>query len=166
MCNVGCYSLIVFLYWLYMFQPNRPSSGVQVVVIKEYAAHCNAVLFLLHRCLILLLVMWVNHLFYLGVLELHEPTFVVHNRKVDLTLGNNKIGNLVSNWHISDEPSLSGHRYIRFHTGSTATTRVTFRNSKRTNWESYKDNLKVYLEIISWSIRTIRDTDLAADQLQ
>jgi hypothetical protein len=29
----------------YMFWPNRPSSGVQVVVMKESAAHCNAVLF-------------------------------------------------------------------------------------------------------------------------
>jgi hypothetical protein len=30
----------------YMFRPNRPSSGVQVVVMKESAAHCEAVLFL------------------------------------------------------------------------------------------------------------------------
>jgi hypothetical protein len=54
-----------------MFRPNRPSSGVQVVVIKEPAADCEAVSFHLCRFLGLLLVMWVNHLFYLGVLELH-----------------------------------------------------------------------------------------------
>jgi hypothetical protein len=42
----------------------------------------------------------------------NEPTFVVCNRRevIDLTLGTNKIINLVSNWHLSDEPSLSDHR--------------------------------------------------------
>jgi hypothetical protein len=28
-----------------MFRPNWPSSGVQVVVVKDSAAHCNAVSF-------------------------------------------------------------------------------------------------------------------------
>jgi hypothetical protein len=28
-----------------MFRPNWPSSGVQVVVVKESAAYCNAVFF-------------------------------------------------------------------------------------------------------------------------
>jgi hypothetical protein len=59
------------LYWHYKFRPNQPPSGVKVVLIKESSAHCKAVLFLLCSCLRLLLVMWVNQLFYLGVLELH-----------------------------------------------------------------------------------------------
>jgi hypothetical protein len=41
----------------------RPSSDVQVVVMKESAAHCEATFFLLCGCLGLLLVMWVNHAF-------------------------------------------------------------------------------------------------------
>jgi hypothetical protein len=49
-----------------MFQAYRPFSGVLVVVIKESAA----LLFLLCNCLGLLLVMWVNQLFYLDFLEL------------------------------------------------------------------------------------------------
>jgi hypothetical protein len=37
----------------------------------------------------------------------NEPTFVLSNRKViDLTLGTDKIGDLVTNWHVSDEISL------------------------------------------------------------
>jgi hypothetical protein len=28
-----------------MFRPNWPSSGVQVVMVKDSAAHCNAVVF-------------------------------------------------------------------------------------------------------------------------
>jgi hypothetical protein len=39
------------LYCHYMFQSNRPSSGVQVVVMKESATHCNAVLLFLCNCL-------------------------------------------------------------------------------------------------------------------
>jgi hypothetical protein len=33
------------LYCHYMFRPNRPSSGVHVVVMKVSTSHCNAVLF-------------------------------------------------------------------------------------------------------------------------
>jgi hypothetical protein len=97
-----------------------------------------------------------------------EPAFVVHNRKevVDLTLGTNKIGDLVSNWHVSDEPSLSDHRYICFQIGNITTNYVTFRNPKRTKWESYKDGLKGNLEIISHKIRMMKDIDRSVDQLQ
>jgi hypothetical protein len=101
----------------------------------------------------------------LNILNLgNEPSFVICNRKevIDLTLGTNKIGNLVSNWHVSDDPSLS----ICFHLGNTDITRVTFRDTKRTSWKSYKDNLKVNLETMSGYIRMIRDIDLAVDQLQ
>jgi hypothetical protein len=50
----------------------------------------------------------------------NEPTFMVSNRKevIDLTLGTNEIANLVSNWHVSDETSLSDHRYICFQLGN------------------------------------------------
>jgi hypothetical protein len=89
----------------------------------------------------------------------NELTFVVCNRKevIDLTIGTNKIGNLVSNWHVSGEPSLSDHRYISFQIGNITTERVTFRNPRRTNWESYKDDLNVNLEILPRNIRTIED---------
>jgi hypothetical protein len=62
-CNVGLYSLVVFSL---LSLPFRPSSGVQVVVMKEPAAQCKAVLFLFCSCLGLLLVMWVNRLFLFG----------------------------------------------------------------------------------------------------
>jgi hypothetical protein len=54
-----------------------------------------------------------------------EPTFVVSNRKevIDLTLGTNKIANLVCNWHVSDETSLSDHRYICFQMGNISIKR-------------------------------------------
>jgi hypothetical protein len=35
----------------------------------------------------------------------NEPTFALSNRKevIDLTLGTDMIGNLVTNWHVSDQ---------------------------------------------------------------
>jgi hypothetical protein len=91
----------------------------------------------------------------------NEPTFVVRNRKevIDLTLGTNKIGDLVSNWHVSDELSLSYHRYICLQIGNITINYVTFRNPNRTKWESYKDDLKENLEIVSRKISLIKDTD-------
>jgi hypothetical protein len=54
----------------------------------------------------------------------NEPTFVIRNRKkvIDLTLGTDKIQNLVTNWHVSDEISLSGDRYIVFQVGDLEVT--------------------------------------------
>jgi hypothetical protein len=57
----------------------------------------------------------------LNILNLgNVPTCVIHNRTevIDLTLGTNRMGNLVSNWHVSDEPSLSDHRYICIQIGN------------------------------------------------
>jgi hypothetical protein len=98
----------------------------------------------------------------------NEPTFAVRNRMevIDLTLGTNKIGDLVSNWHVSDELSLSDHRYICFQIGNIITNYVTFRNPKRTKWESYKDDLKGNREIILCKICTIKDIDQSVGQLQ
>jgi hypothetical protein len=39
------------LYYHYTFRPNRPSSAVQVAVMKDSDAQCNAVLLFLCSCL-------------------------------------------------------------------------------------------------------------------
>ena len=64
----------------------------------------------------------------------NTPTFVISNRKevIDLTLWTDKIVDLVSNWHVSDEISLSDHRYIVFQVGShVATFRQPIKNPIR-----------------------------------
>jgi hypothetical protein len=98
----------------------------------------------------------------------NEPTFVVCNRKevIDLTIGTTNIGNLVSNWHVYDEPALSDHRYICFQIGNITVQQFTFRNPRRTNWEWYKDDLKGNLETNPCRIRTIKGIDRSVDQLQ
>jgi hypothetical protein len=98
----------------------------------------------------------------------NEPTFVVNNRKevIDLTLGTNEIANLVCNWHVSDETSLSDHRYICFELGNISINQVTYRNTSRTNWESYNDDPKWNLENLPRKMCRIKDTDGSVDQLQ
>jgi hypothetical protein len=86
----------------------------------------------------------------------NEPTFVISNRKevIDLTLGTDEIGDVVTNWHVSDEIPLSDHRYIVFQVGDLEVTRLTYRNPKRTNRESCREDLKVnlgvYQEFYTW----------------
>jgi hypothetical protein len=43
----------------YVLRPNGPSSGVQVVMVKDSAAHCNTVIFPPSVVASVILVMWV-----------------------------------------------------------------------------------------------------------
>jgi hypothetical protein len=78
-CTRAVNILSFCLYCQDMFRPNQPSSGVQVVVMKESAAYCNAVLLILCSfrglilgyagrsalvCLMVLLVCWFIFGFY------------------------------------------------------------------------------------------------------
>jgi hypothetical protein len=60
----------------------------------------------------------------------NEPTFVVCNRKevIDLTLGTNKINNLVSHDMYLMSHLFSDYRYIWFEIGKITSEQVTFRN--------------------------------------
>jgi hypothetical protein len=83
-----------------------------------------------------------------------------------LTLETDKIGDLVTNWHISDKISLSDHTHIVFQVGDLEVTRLTYRNPKRTNWESYREDLKVNLGVVPRVIHLVRDVQLAVDLFQ
>jgi hypothetical protein len=73
----------------------------------------------------------------------NKTNFVVSNRQevTHLTLRNDKIGDLVSDWHVSDVTSLSVHRYILlFQVGDLEVSRATYHNPKKTNWKSYHED--------------------------
>ncbi|RLU18695.1 hypothetical protein DMN91_009052 [Ooceraea biroi] len=55
------------------------------------------------------------------------------------------ISKSVCNWHVSDESSLSDHRYIRFDIDSKHTQCVESRNPRKTNWDKYKNVLETKL---------------------
>jgi hypothetical protein len=97
-----------------------------------------------------------------------KPTFVVSNRQevIDLTLGTNKVVDLVSDWHVSDEASLSDHRYTQFQVSDIEISKITYRNPRRTNWESYREDLKVNLGAVPRVVHSVRDVELAVDLVQ
>jgi hypothetical protein len=98
----------------------------------------------------------------------NEPTFVVSNRQevTDLTLGTDKVVDLVSDWHVSDEISLSDHRYIQFQVSDIEIFKITYRNPKRTNWESYREDLKANLRAVPRVVHSVRIVELAVDLVQ
>jgi len=98
----------------------------------------------------------------------NEPTFIISNRKevTDLTLVTDKTADLVSKWHVFDEISLSDHRYKVFHVGDLLVTRPTYHKHKRTNWESYQEDLKVKLGIVPRVIQSVYGVEPAVDTLQ
>ena len=65
-----------------------------------------------------------------------------------MTLQTDKKGDLMINWHVPDEISLSDHRYITFQVGDLEVTRPTYCNSKTANWESYCEDLKANLRVM------------------
>ncbi|XP_050312879.1 uncharacterized protein LOC126747944 [Anthonomus grandis grandis] len=77
-----------------------------------------------------------------------EPTFVniLHREIIDLTIGKGRICDLVKKWHVSDEPSLSDHRYIRFDLESMDTNPETYRNARKTDWDLFNEILGRELE--------------------
>lgn len=96
------------------------------------------------------------------------PTFVTSNRKevIDLKIGAYNIGDLVINWHVSNEISLSNHRYILLQAGDLQVSRLIHRDPKRTNWEFYREDLKARLGFVPRVMHTVHDMELAIGMLQ
>jgi hypothetical protein len=95
----------------------------------------------------------------------NEPTAVI-SKGQEVTLWTDNIWDLMTNWHESDEISLSDHRYTVFPVDDLAVTRNTYRNHKRTNLESCQEDLKVNLRVIPTAIHSVRKAELAADMMQ
>jgi len=97
-----------------------------------------------------------------------EPTFVTSNRKevIDLTLGTYNIGDVVINWHVCNEISLSNHRYTLLQAGDLQVSRLIYSGPKRTNWESYREDIKVRLGFVPRVMHTVRDIELALGMLR
>lgn len=62
-----------------------------------------------------------------------------------MTLETYNIGDLVINWHVSNEVSFFNHRHILLQAGDLQVSRLIYRDPKRTNWESYCEDLKARL---------------------
>jgi len=95
----------------------------------------------------------------------NEPTFVTTNRRevLDITLATRYISNLVTEWHVSSEPSCSDHRHICFNVGESREEQVARRNPRNTDWDTYQKDLANNLSPMMEKIKTAQDIELGAE---
>ena len=69
----------------------------------------------------------------------NKPTFAnaIREEVLDLTLCDNSVVQQVTNWHVSDEESLSDHRHLRFDICELGASQGTQYSRKLVNWESF-----------------------------
>eukprot|EP00116_Pleurobrachia_bachei_P002418 sb/3462680/ len=99
-----------------------------------------------------------------------KPTFVNSRGQstiIDVTLVNKDATRDIKDWRVSDEPTSSDHRYIRFK------MRETTRNKKRriegnTDWNKFRDEIKksrIIKEIEKQNIQTYKELNRASHKL-
>ena len=101
----------------------------------------------------------------------NKPTFKTKIRKevLDLTLTNRNAWNCVRDWHVSDVPSFSDHKYIRFTVQSSTKTTKMIRNIRRTSWNKYVHELDqrlCELNRVQVNISSIDDIEALASTVQ
>jgi hypothetical protein len=74
--------------------------------------------------------------------------------------------NLVKDWHVSEKVSCSDHRYIRFTVMGINHTTVTYRNPRRTDWDSFRTDLSGCLNGMTDKINNCTDLEMVANQFQ
>ncbi|GJQ81728.1 hypothetical protein Trydic_g9167 [Trypoxylus dichotomus] len=72
----------------------------------------------------------------------------------------------VKQWHVSDEPSLSDYRYIRFDIELPQVSKMSYRNPRNCNWDAYRERLIEELERCPRRIKTAVDIELLEESLQ
>jgi hypothetical protein len=94
----------------------------------------------------------------------NEPTFLNIRswQVIGLTLGITLVGDLVPDWHVPSEESLSDHRYICFKIESQVFVTVIYRNRKETDWAGYRQDLSALIGGISKNILSRLDLEMAA----
>ena len=91
------------------------------------------------------------------------PTFRVANRSevIDITLVDGHTLNRVSNWRVSENPSLSDHAFITFNLHLKISGGRWVRN-KETNWETYRQSLAAHLPSHEGLVDSVDELDAYA----
>jgi len=65
----------------------------------------------------------------------NKSTFVTINRQevIDITIDTLYAGNLIKDWHVTEEVTCSDHRYIRFTVRGMVHSFKIYRNPRRTD---------------------------------
>ena len=88
---------------------------------------------------------------------------------LDLTLINQNAANCIRSWHVSNVPSFSDHKYIRFRVQSGIKKRKMIRNVRRTCWNKYANELGQRLHDLNgtaFSISSADDIEKLASSIQ
>ncbi|XP_036148374.1 uncharacterized protein LOC118647462 [Monomorium pharaonis] len=97
-----------------------------------------------------------------------EPTFVTAVRRevLDLTICSRQIAREVTGWRVSDEPSLSDHRQITFRLAKVQAKVRTVRDPRKTDWDSFREDLAVGLREFPKRHGTPQEIELCVEHLQ
>jgi hypothetical protein len=98
----------------------------------------------------------------------NRPTFATSHRQevTDLTIATFYAGKFIKNWHVCEEVSCSDHRYIQFTVKGIDRSVEDYRNTRRTDWESFRTDLSGCLCKITDKITDFADLETAAEQFQ
>jgi hypothetical protein len=72
----------------------------------------------------------------------------------------------MKDWHVTEEIGCPDHRYTRFTVMGIDHTVKTYRNSRRTDWESFRTDLSAGLRGMTNKINNFINLQIAADQFQ
>jgi hypothetical protein len=74
----------------------------------------------------------------------NNPTFISANGQtiIDVTFASTNIVNKIKNWHVSDDVTLSDHKYIKYTVTSEREEMIHHHNPRKTNWDKFRVNLK------------------------
>ncbi|XP_074000238.1 uncharacterized protein [Rhodnius prolixus] len=91
------------------------------------------------------------------------PTFVTATRRevLDLTLATRCMSNTVINWHVSNEPSCSDHRHIRFDICVPPLVIKRLRSPRETHWAGFTQALTESLTSFKVDVRRTESIEQA-----
>jgi len=97
-----------------------------------------------------------------------KPTFVVSRRQevIDISLASGDVAPYIVGWRVSDEESLSDHRYIQFQVKSEPIELSPWRNPRSTQWDAYYADLEKNLAGRLCTIETTDDRENEITLLQ
>lgn len=84
---------------------------------------------------------------------------------LDLTFCNSEISNLISNWHVSKEPSLSDHNHIIFELSINALSTIENLNPRKTDWESFSNLVAIESIHLPLIFKSLYELERGAQQL-
>ncbi|XP_045460460.1 uncharacterized protein LOC123670918 [Harmonia axyridis] len=94
----------------------------------------------------------------------NSPTFMnaIRREVIDLTLATPFIAEMVKNWRVSEEPSMSDHMAIEFNVEATAPADVECRIPRKTDWELYIAHMSSDLKGLKYNISSNENLENAS----